>query len=198
VKAPPQRGARALIAGAAAIALLALQSCGGSTPMRPTTTTSTTMAPPRVTFLAEANSGDDFIGLGLTSSTATEFTLLLTATGVTDLYGFAVDVTFDPAVVMFDSAEAGDFLESVGTTVTTEVTEEPEGTLVIGQTRLGGQPGANGSGTLLTLHFKSVAAGTSAFTVANATAFDSTGTALTTEFFGGTATVPTQPTLPAR
>jgi hypothetical protein len=169
-----------------------LAACGGSTPMRPTTTTSTTMAPPRVTFVAEANSGDDIVTLGLSDSTATEFTLVLAAVGVTDLYGFAVDISFDPAVVMFDSAEAGEFLESVGTTVTTEVTEEPEGTLVIGQTRLGGQPGASGSGTLLTLNFKSVAAGTSAFTVANATAFDSTGAALATEFFGGTATVPAQ------
>jgi hypothetical protein len=192
-------GAHRGFAGLAAAAFLALlttaAACGGKTPTNPRpTTTSTTLPPSRVTFFADPNPGSDVIALSLTESTATEFTLVLTATGVTDLYGYGVDVSFDPEVVAFGSAEAGTFLDGEGITVTTQVSENPDGTLVIGQTRVGANPGVSGDGTLLTLHFMSLAAGTSPFTIANASAFDSTGAALATQFFGGTATVPAQPT----
>lgn len=183
--------------GALAALLLAVTmpvACGKSpTSPRPTTTTTTTLPPNKVTFVADANPGSDAIALSMTESTATEFTLVLTAVSVTDLYGYAVDISFDPTVVAFDSAEAGDFLEAPGSTVSTQVTEQPTGTLVIGQTRVGAFPGVSGSGTLLTLKFRSLAAGTSPFTTANASAFDSAGATLATQFFGGTATVPAQP-----
>jgi len=182
---------------AALLALLTtLAACGGNSPTtpRPTTTTTTTLPPNRVTFVADANPGSDAIALSLADSSATEFTLALTAVGVTDLYGFAVDLTFDPAVVAFDSFEAGAFLDNPGGSVTTQVAENPAGTLVIGQTRVGAFPGVSGDGTLLTLHFTTLVAGTSPFAPANASAFDSTGAALSTQFYGGTATVPAQST----
>jgi hypothetical protein len=127
----------------------------------------------------------------MTSSTADTFTLVLLASEVADLFGYGVDITFDPAIVMFDTATAGTFLDGEGITVTTQVIEGPSGTLVIGQRRVGAVPGMSGSGTLLSLIFKSVAVGTSTFTTSNAGAFDSTGATMTTQFFGGTATVPT-------
>ncbi|MGD8817964.1 MAG: cohesin domain-containing protein [Acidobacteriota bacterium] len=183
--------------GTFAALLLALTlpvACGKSpTTPRPTTTTTTTLPPNKVTFIADANPGSDAIALSMTESTATEFTLVLTVVSVTDLYGYAVDINFDPEVVAFDSSEAGDFLEAPGATVSTQVTEQPPGTLVIGQTRVGPFDGVSGSGTLLTLKFRSLAAGTSPFTPANASAFDSTGSTLATQFFGGIATVPAQP-----
>lgn len=167
---------------------MALPGCSGSTP---TTPRPPTTPPPSVTFVADAsNGGIDAIALSLTSSTAEAFTLALMASEVTDLFGYGVDITFDPAVVMFDTATMGTFLDGEGITVTTQITEGPVGTLVIGQSRVGAVPGMSGSGTLVSLDFRSVAPGTSTLSTSNAGAFDSTGAAMTTEFFGGTATVP--------
>lgn len=167
---------------------MALPGCSGSTPTTPRPPTTT---PPSVTFVADAsNGGIDAIALSLTSSTAEAFTLALMASEVTDLFGYGVDITFDPAVVMFDTATMGTFLDGEGITVTTQITEGPVGTLVIGQSRVGAVPGMSGSGTLVSLDFRSVAPGTSTLSTSNAGAFDSTGAAMTTEFFGGTATVP--------
>lgn len=167
---------------------MALPGCSGSTPTTPRPPTTT---PPSVTFVADAsNGGIDAIALSLTSSTAEAFTLALMASEVTDLFGYGVDITFDPAVVMFDTATMGTFLDGEGITVTTQITEGPVGTLVIGQSRIGAVPGMSGSGTLVSLDFRSVAPGTSTLSTSNAGAFDSTGAAMTTEFFGGTATVP--------
>ncbi len=167
---------------------MALPGCSGSTPTTPRPPTTTT---PSVTFVADAsNGGIDAIALSLTSSTAEAFTLALMASEVTDLFGYGVDITFDPAVVMFDTATMGTFLDGEGITVTTQITEGPVGTLVIGQSRVGAVPGMSGSGTLVSLDFRSVAPGTSTLSTSNAGAFDSTGAAMTTEFFGGTATVP--------
>lgn len=185
-------GACTLLRCAAGIAVLvmsmALPGCGGgktpTTPRPPTTT-------PSVTFVADAsNPGTDAIALTMTSSTVDTFTLALLAFEVADLFGYGVDITFDPAVVMFETATAGTFLDGEGITVTSQIAEGPSGTLVIGQSRVGAVVGMSGSGTLLSLIFKSVAAGTSTFTTSNAGAFDSTGAAMTTQFFGGTATVP--------
>jgi len=189
------RGSRGFATACATVlAVLALSACGGNSPTAPRpTTTSTTLAPTSVTFTTDAsNPGTDAIALSMTAATATEFTLVLTATEVTDLYGYGIDIVFDPTLVMFDSADAGTFFEGEGITVITQVTEEPEGTLVIGQSRAGAVAGVNGSGTLLHLNFKSVAAGTSPFTTVNGGAFDSTGAALATLFFGGSATIPPQ------
>ncbi len=167
---------------------MALPGCGGGTP---TTPRPPTTSPTAVTFVADAsNSETDTIALGITSSTADTFTLALLAFEVTDLFGYGVDITFDPAVVMFDAATVGTFLDGEGITVTTQIAEGPTGTLVIGQSRVGAVMGMGGSGTLLSLDFKSVAAGTSTLSTSNAGALDSTGAVMATEFFGGTATVP--------
>ncbi len=167
----------------------ALPGCGGGT-------TPTTPRPPSrplsVTFVAEAsNPGADAIALSMTSSTAATFTLVLLAAEVTDLFGYGVDITFDPTIVMFDTATAGTFLDGEGITLTTQISEGPSGTLVIGQSRVGAVVGMSGSGTLLSLVFNSVATGTSAFTTSKAGAFDSAGATMMTQFFGGTVTVPT-------
>lgn len=163
-------------------------ACGGSSP----TTPPPPPPPPRVTFVALGNPGTDAIGLALSSSTATELTLTLNAVAVADLYGYGVDITFDPAAIMFEGAEAGSFLGGEGINVNTQVLEEPDGTLIIGQTRVGDVAGVSGDGTLLTLNFTSVAAGSTTLATANAGAFDSMGAAMDTVFFGGRATVPAQ------
>lgn len=187
------RRATVRISGAASVlyaGALAIAACGGNTPATPSPPQPP--PPPQVRFAPMGNPGGDSIGLALSSATATEFTLTLNASAVTDLYGFAVDITFDPAVIMFESAEPGPFLRGEGVNLNTQIVEQPDGTLVIGQTRVGNAPGIDGSGTLLTLNFTSVAAGSTTLETANSGAFDSMGAALETTFFGGTATVPAQ------
>ncbi len=181
---------RAATLGFVALAVTVLLSaCGGSTP---TTPNPPTPPPSRVTFVPDSsNPGTDAIALGLSSSTAATFTLVLRAADVTDLYGYAVDIIFDPAIIAFSSATAGTFFDGTDVAVTTQVTEGPPGTLVIGQSRVGSVPGVSGGGTLVSLDFTSVAAGTTTLTTANAGAFDSTGAAMTTQFFAGTVRVPT-------
>lgn len=188
----PRSCHRAAGGGAALLLLLAgvaAPACGGPTPTNPTPPPPP--PPPTVTFVAAANPGTNAIALGLSTSTAAAFTLVLSAIDVADLYGYAVDLTFDPKIVMFDSAEAGSFLDGGGA-VATQVSEGPPGTLVIGQSRVGAVPGVSGSGALLRLNFVSLAGGVSPFTTANGGAFSSTGAPLATQMFGGTATVPAQ------
>jgi len=179
-------GAALVVFGSA----LAIAACGGNTPATPNPPPPP--PPPQVRFTPMENPESDAIGLALSSATAAEFTLTLNATEVTDLYGYGVDIVFDPAVIMFESAEPGPFLRGEGVRLNSQLVEQPDGTLVIGQTRVGNAPGVNGSGTLLTLNFTSVAAGSTTLETANAGAFDSSGAALETTFFGGTATVPAQ------
>lgn len=179
-------------AGRAAVLALACiaAACGGSTPTNPTPRPPP--PPPTVRFVPEGNPGMDSIALGMSASTAETFTLVLRAAGVTDMYGYAVDLTYDPAIMMFDSAEPGTFLDGEGISVSTQVSEGPPGTLVIGQTRVGAVPGVSGGGLLLSLNFVSVAAGSTVVATANGGAVDSTGAALATRMFGGTVTVPAQ------
>ena len=164
-------------------------ACGDSSPVRPGPPPPPPT--PRVTFLPSgANPGEDAIALGLSTATADTFTLVLRADGVTDLYGYGVDIVFDPTVVTFVSASAGTFLDDTLNGITTQVVEEPMGTLVIGQSRIGAVSGASGSGTLLRLDFVAAASGSTTFATQNAGAFDSLGEASAIDFFGGTATVP--------
>ena len=93
-------------------------------------------------------------------------------------------------MVAFDSFEEGTLLNSDGATVNTLVSEPQSGTLVIGVTRVGAVPGITGSGTLIVLRFNAVAPGSTAVAADNSGAFDSSGMALGTQFFGGTLTVP--------
>lgn len=176
-----------LVLATTATALL-IPSCGGNSPTAPTPQPP---PPPRVTFVADAsNPGVDAISLGLGSSTVDRFTLTLRAESVTDLYGYGVDVLFDPTIVTFESAAAGTFFDETGITVTTQAVEGPTGTLVVGQSRVGDVLGVSGSGLMLTMEFVTVTAGTTVIQLRNAAAFDSTGAPSNTDFFGGRITVP--------
>lgn len=167
-------------------AVVALPGCGGSSPTAP----QPPPTPTTITFNPTAVVGLDSIGLAFASSTATELTLSLRTNNVSDLFGYGVDLVFDPSIIAFDSAEAGTFLDGEGITVALQVVEPTPGTLVIGQTRVGAVAGASGSGVLLTLRFRAAGAGGTSLTTATAAAFASDGSQQTTSFFGGTVTVP--------
>ncbi len=173
-----------------ALLTVTLVSCGGSSP----TTPRPPMPPPtpsdQIMFSGSDASDVDSIALTLQAATSDQVTLALSVNSVDDLYGAGVDLTFDPAIVAFDSFEEGSMLNSDGDPVNTQVSEPQSGTLVIGVTRVGAVPGITGSGTLIVLLFNAVAPGSTAVATDNDSAFDSTGMALATEFSGGMLTVP--------
>jgi len=74
----------------------------------------------------------------------------------------AFDLTYDPAVIEYIDPEEGSFLsrnEPDSTNFQSALENGTQGKAVFGLTRLGGGE-VSGSGTLLTLHFKAVGAGT--------------------------------------
>lgn len=176
---------RTALATAVLLGLL-LPGCGdSSTPTSPTATTrggisfTPAVSPPP--------SGS--IALTLRGSTAEELSLTLIARDVENLYGFALDLVFNPAVISFESSAQLNFLAQGGVGIATEVAENPEGRVVIGQSRLGEVPGVSGSGELLGLTFRAVAAGTTGLSPDNAAAFGPDGETLPVRFFGGTVRV---------
>lgn len=175
-------GLRAAVATLAA--LLLVPSCGGS-PSTPT-------PPPRpgITYVSSANPAPaNSIVLQTRASDPQQITLALVANGVTDLYGLALDIRYNTAIVSFDSFASRDFLGNDGTSTSTQVVENPEGTLVIGQSKIGPSQGSAGTGDLLVLTFRAVAAGSSSISIANQGAYDPDGSITSTAFFGGTLTV---------
>ena len=170
----------------AAATLLALLSCGGSS------STPTPPSPPQpgITYRSSADPPPaNSIVLETRASDPQQISLALKANAVTDLYGLALDISFNPAIVTFDSFSVRDFLGDEGTSMSTQVVESPEGTLVIGQSKIGPAGGSSGTGDLIVLVFRAVAAGSSSISMANQGAYDPTGSITATSFFGGTLTV---------
>ncbi|HEX3531291.1 MAG TPA: cohesin domain-containing protein [Thermoanaerobaculia bacterium] len=69
-------------------------------------------------------------------------------------------LTYDPALLAFEAAAAGDFLGAPGTAQVMADASTP-GTLVLGASRLGSAPGVSGEGTVAVLTFRALAAGAS-------------------------------------
>ncbi len=177
--------ARAIATSAMIGGLAMMGACGGSTPTTP-------RPPPNITFISDnINAGANSIVLVLTATGTDSFTLTLTANSVTDLFGYALDIVFDPTMITLANSQFGVFLNAEGVTVTSQMVQTTPGTLIIGQSRVGAVAGVTGSGALLTLDFTAIAAGSTTIAIQNAGAFASTGAALATEFVGGTLTVPT-------
>jgi hypothetical protein len=166
--------------------LLLLPSCGGS----PSTPTPPPPPQPGITYASAANPAPaDSVVLETRASDPQQITLALRANSVTNMYGVALDISFNTAVVSFESFSARSFLGDEGTSMSTQVVENPDGTLVIGQSKIGSATGSEGTGDLLVLTFQATAAGTSAITMANQGAYAPDGVITATSFFGGTLTV---------
>jgi len=69
-------------------------------------------------------------------------------------------LTYDPALLAFESATAGDFLGDPGTAQVMAEVSQP-GTLVLGASRFGDAPPVSGEGTVALLTFRALAAGAS-------------------------------------
>jgi hypothetical protein len=177
-----------LLAAAGAGAVLLGPACGGGGggggPTQPP------MPQPGITFTPGGAVGANSIALARVGQGATRLSLELRTTGVTDLYGVSFDLGFPSAALSFDGFDEGPMLAAGGAFDTAvQVVESPAGNLVVGATRLGGVAGADGDGTLLTLHFNAVANGGGALSFAGPLAFDRDGPQGGVQWVGGSVQV---------
>lgn len=109
---------------------------------------------------------------------------------VPGLYGAAFDLTYPAGILRYDSAAEGTFLSAGATPTTFQVATAGTDRLIVGISRLGTAPGvASGEGSLVTLQFTAIAAGTGTFTFSANRGFDAAGAALPAAWVAGSVTV---------
>lgn len=94
------------------------------------------------------------------------FTINITVTDVTNLYGWEIKLYYDPLILNGTSVSEGQFLKSVGETFFNSTLNDnydaTRGRIKAFSTLLGETPGVNGTGVLLTVTFKTRSLGISA------------------------------------
>lgn len=96
---------------------------------------------------------------------------------VSDLYGVALDIWYDPSVISFVSMDASQgFLSSAQ--LAYSFRNSTPGKLVVALSLEGTTPGVNGSGNILTLTFRAETPGTSTILLHDLHIYDSTGNKL--------------------
>ena len=117
--------------------------------------------------------------------------LTVQVSGVTDLYGYQFDLGFNPAVLAAVSVTEGPFLTGGGATIFLPGTIDNVGGSITANADIldGAVSGVSGSGTLLTVSFQALAAGSSTVQVFNLMALDSFGLGLTLTTSSSTVTV---------
>jgi len=155
-----------------------------------------------LTFMGTANA-DTVLNISPPSPTVapgSTFTVDVDITGVTDLYGYQFDLSFNPSVLAAVSSSEGSFLSSGGATFFIPGTNDNVGGTVsaTANTLLTAISGVNGSGTLAIFTFTALKAGTSAISIQNETLLDSNLNVISDTTSGGTVTVSVAPVpLPA-
>jgi hypothetical protein len=111
--------------------------------------------------------------------------------GVTDLYDFQLDLTFNPAVLEATGVTEGSFLSGGGATFfLSGFIDNTAGSVTFNaDTLLGLVPGASGNGTLLEFDFTALEAGTSALDLANVILQDSNGNEIPSSLSGSSVNV---------
>jgi hypothetical protein len=112
----------------------------------------------------------------------------LRGTGVSDLYGVAFDLAY-PASLRYDGATEGTWLNGGGAAQTSLQVATGTNRLTVGITRLGALSGITGDGTLLTLRFSAVAAGSGSIEFVAPNAYSTTSNAYTVRWIGGSVAV---------
>ena len=118
-------------------------------------------------------------GISIASGAATnQSTLILEirANSVSDLYGVAFDLRYPSAILQLVQASSGAFL---GNATLQSVPGSGTGLLVVGLSKLGAVSGTTGSGVLMTLEFRAIAAGSGSFTFEQNSAVSSSGQPIT-------------------
>jgi len=118
-------------------------------------------------------------GISIASGTGTnQSTLILEirANSVSDLYGIAFDLRYPSGILQLVQASSGTFL---GSATLQSVPGSGTGLLIVGLSKLGAVSGTNGSGVLMTLEFRAIAAGQGTFSFEQNSAVSSSGQAIT-------------------
>jgi adhesin HecA-like repeat protein len=127
-------------------------------------------------------------------SQGSTFTVDLNITGVTDLYDYQFDLSFNPTVLQATNVLEGTFLAGGGSTFFIPgAIDNTAGTIAFNaDTLLTAISGVSGSGTLIEFDFTAFAPGTSDLTILNNTDLilqDSTGALISSSQAGGSVTV---------
>ncbi len=119
----------------------------------------------------------------------------LLVSGVSDLYAYQLSFSFDPTLLQVGSVTEGAFLGTGGTTTWFEgATDNTAGTVSFIINSLNGLiPGVNGGGVLATIHFDSVAIGTSNISFSDTTLLDSALNTIAAQSVAGSITVSAVP-----
>ena len=95
----------------------------------------------------------------LTITPSQEFTVELKATSITDLKGYSVTLSYDPALLSLKEVEEGPFFSAKGKTFFYKKVDDTKGTVLIDCAVLGPEVSVSGEGTLAALSFTSLKAG---------------------------------------
>ena len=149
------------------IVFLGLGGCGGGIDTHPDRFIPDTTDP-----------GQDSISLELRSLDDERVVLNVKANRISsDVFSATFDLHFDSSVLSFDGFEPGNFLEDEGNQVDYLLAPASDRTdlLIAGVSKRQGQSGSTGDGTLITIRFKKVLAGTSALAFENMSLTDPSG-----------------------
>jgi hypothetical protein len=110
--------------------------------------------------------------------------------GLTDLYAFQFDIGFNPAVFSASSVTEGALFSSIGVFFSPGFIDNTTGTITfIGDSLSGPGPGVSTGGTLASIIFSSIGAGSSSLTVSNIILLDSNFADIAATASGTTVTV---------
>ncbi len=117
--------------------------------------------------------------------------LNVNALSVTDVYALQFDLTFNPGLLSATGITEGSFLTAGGATSFVPGSIDNIGGTVsfTADTLVGAMPGVNGNGTLATLQFKALSAGTSPITISNVILLNSGLSIVTAATANGAVTI---------
>lgn len=126
-----------------------------------------------------------------TVTAGTDFTVDVNISGVSNLYGYQFDLSFNPSVLSAVSSSEGSFLAKAGSTFFIPGTNDNTHGVVsaTGDTLTGSSQGASGSGNLVVFTFDAIKSGFSAITISGTQFINSTFGSITTSSTGGSVTV---------
>ena len=108
-------------------------------------------------------------------TTGSEFTVDVSISNVSDLYGYQFDLTFNPQFISAVSSSEGPFLATAGSTFFIPGTNDNVNGVVsaTADTVISAVHGANGSGNLVTFTFDAIKEGVSSLTISGEQLIDS-------------------------
>jgi hypothetical protein len=125
-----------------------------------------------------------------TPTLGSPLTVDVNVSGVSDLYAFQFDLGFNPAVFSATSVTEGALFSSIGVFFSPGFIDNTTGTITfIGDSLSGPGPGVSTDGTLATMTFNSIGAGSGSLTLSNVILLDSNLADIAVTATGTTVTV---------